>query len=363
VPIQLSNKDLAALTRASTILLNPFSYEDEYAWHRAACSAVQALVNADASSSAVPLGGKTVLGGEPEIIRVLEAIFPPPEWVSAALIVQRNRQMDVADWSDVFDVHKVRRSTFYNDVVRPHRLLAPIHVMENVAVGQLQASITVYYEDDLTASAHVSERKEKLRFLLPAFRAGIRAYTSFAHDRAAAAVLAEATRSGVLLCNTEGHILYANSSLERLLVGDPEGERVRREISRIATGVAMLMTRRPSTSEPTHHATSKVRTATAQYRISAVFMEDSWTGRGATVVVLVDPTETKGLSAKELAERFQLTAREIEVAQLVRQGLTSKQIAESLRLSVNTARRHVERILTKLDVHSRSGAVSKLTGN
>jgi DNA-binding CsgD family transcriptional regulator len=234
--------------------------------------------------------------------------------------------------------------------------------MDDVAAGQLPASITVYYEDELAASAHVNERKEKLRLLLPAFRAGIRAYTSLAHDRAAAAVLAEATRSGVLLCDTRGHVLYANSSFERLLVGDPEGERVRREISRIATGVAMLMTRRLSTSEPTHHATSKVRTATALYKISAVFMEGGWTGRGATVVVLVDPSATKGFSAKELAERFQLTAREIEVAQLVRQGLTSKQIAESLRLSVNTARRHVERILTKLDVHSRSAAVSKLAG-
>jgi hypothetical protein len=124
VPIRLSNKDLAALTRASTILVNPFSYEDEDAWQRAACSAVQALVDADASSSTVPLAGKPVLGGEPEIIRVLEVIFPPPEWVSDALIVQRNRQMNVADWSDVFDVHRVRRSAFYNDVVRPHRLLA-----------------------------------------------------------------------------------------------------------------------------------------------------------------------------------------------------------------------------------------------
>jgi DNA-binding NarL/FixJ family response regulator len=106
-----------------------------------------------------------------------------------------------------------------------------------------------------------------------------------------------------------------------------------------------------------------VRTATALYKISAVFMEGSWTGRGATVIVLVDPSATRGFSAEELAERFQLTAREIEVAQLVRQGLTSKQIAESLRLSVNTARRHVERILAKLDVHSRSAAMSKLAGD
>jgi DNA-binding CsgD family transcriptional regulator/PAS domain-containing protein len=362
MPVRLSNKDLAALTRASTILVNPFSYEDEAAWQRAACSAVQALVDADASSTAVPVGGKTQLGGEPEIVRVLELIFPPPEWVSDALVVQRDLRMNVADWSDVFDVSRVRRSAFYNDVVRPRRLLSPIHVMEDVALGHLPASITVYYENELAASAHVSERKEKLKLLLPAFRAGIRVYTSLAHNRAAALVLAETTQSGVLLCDTHGHVLYANSSFERLLLVDPERERVRREIVSVATGVARLMTRPASTSIGPIRASSKVRTATAQYKVSAVFMEESWTGRGATVVVLVDPTGTRGLDATELARHFGLTPREIEVAQLVRRGLSTKQIAELLNLSVNTARRHVERILAKLDVHSRSAAVSKLAG-
>jgi DNA-binding CsgD family transcriptional regulator/PAS domain-containing protein len=360
--VRLSSKDLSALTRASTILVNPFSYEDEDAWQRAACSAIQALVGADASSSVVPLAGKPVLGGEPEIIRLLELIFPPPEWVSDALIVQRDRRMNVADWSDVFDVRRVRRSEFYNDVVLPHRLLAPIHVMEDVAVGQLPASITVYYEDERAASGHARERKEKLRLLVPSFRAGIKAYTGFAYDRAAAAALAEATRSGVLLCDTKGRVLYANSSFERLLLDDPEREGVRREISRVATGVATLMTRRTSASVTAHRATVSVRTATAQYNISAVFMEDSWTGRGATVVVLVDPTGTRGLDARELATHFHLTPREIEVAQLLRQGLSSKQIAGSLGLSINTARRHVERVLAKLDVHTRAAAAARLSG-
>jgi DNA-binding NarL/FixJ family response regulator len=236
-------------------------------------------------------------------------------------------------------------------------------MMEDVALGQLPASITVYYENELAASAHVSERKEKLKLLLPAFRAGIRAYINLAQNRAAAVILAETTRSGVLLCDTKGNVLYANSSFKRLLVSDPEAERVRREISRVATGVATLMTRRTSTSVAVHRASSKVRTATAQYKISAVFMEESWTGGGAAIVVLVDPTTTRGLDAGELATRFGLTRREVEVAQLVRHGLSSRQVAEALHLSVNTARRHIERLLLKLNVHSRSAAVSKLAGD
>lgn len=49
-----------------------------------------------------------------------------------------------------------------------------------------------------------------------------------------------------------------------------------------------------------------------------------------------------------------LTAREYEVANLVAEGLTNRQIAESLVISRRTAETHVQQILTKLGVDSRT---------
>jgi len=49
-----------------------------------------------------------------------------------------------------------------------------------------------------------------------------------------------------------------------------------------------------------------------------------------------------------------LTRREEDVATLVARGLTSKQIAARLFISERTAETHVDRILTKLDFHSRA---------
>ena len=49
-----------------------------------------------------------------------------------------------------------------------------------------------------------------------------------------------------------------------------------------------------------------------------------------------------------------LTRREQEVATLVAQGMTNKQIAEQLTLSVRTAESHVERIRSKLGFHTRA---------
>ena len=52
-----------------------------------------------------------------------------------------------------------------------------------------------------------------------------------------------------------------------------------------------------------------------------------------------------------------LTRREREVAELIAEGLTNREIAERLYLSERTAQNHVHHILTKLDLTNRSQIV------
>jgi DNA-binding NarL/FixJ family response regulator len=52
-----------------------------------------------------------------------------------------------------------------------------------------------------------------------------------------------------------------------------------------------------------------------------------------------------------------LTKREVQVARLLGRGLTNREIAAELVISVRTVDRHVENILAKLDLRSR-GAVA-----
>ena len=54
-----------------------------------------------------------------------------------------------------------------------------------------------------------------------------------------------------------------------------------------------------------------------------------------------------------VAGRAPLTRRELEVAGLVAQGLTNREIASRLYLSERTAENHVQHILTKLDLPNR----------
>ena len=65
--------------------------------------------------------------------------------------------------------------------------------------------------------------------------------------------------------------------------------------------------------------------------------------------------------ARKLADRLSrpgLTPREIEVLQLMAQGLRNKEIAGQLGISDQTTQGHVKNILSKLGTHDRTGAVT-----
>jgi two-component system nitrate/nitrite response regulator NarL len=64
------------------------------------------------------------------------------------------------------------------------------------------------------------------------------------------------------------------------------------------------------------------------------------------------------LRARELGERAELTARELEVLRLVAEGLTSPQIAERLQIRSSTVKTHVQNVFEKLGVSDRASAVA-----
>jgi DNA-binding NarL/FixJ family response regulator len=54
-----------------------------------------------------------------------------------------------------------------------------------------------------------------------------------------------------------------------------------------------------------------------------------------------------------------LTARELQVLQLLAEGLSNKAIAQRLQISEHTAKFHVAAILGKLEAHTRTEAVTR----
>ena len=82
-------------------------------------------------------------------------------------------------------------------------------------------------------------------------------------------------------------------------------------------------------------------------------------GRG---LLVFDPGLAPGLPSRDrtaLAPVEDLTAREMEVLQLMAAGLANKAIAQQLAISEHTIKFHVNAILGKLDAHTRTEAVTR----
>ena len=73
-----------------------------------------------------------------------------------------------------------------------------------------------------------------------------------------------------------------------------------------------------------------------------------------TALALKYGTAGAAMSSPDQHEALSLTPRECEVAQLAVRGLTNRQIAETLVITEKAAANHLQRVLDKLDLHSRT---------
>jgi DNA-binding NarL/FixJ family response regulator len=82
----------------------------------------------------------------------------------------------------------------------------------------------------------------------------------------------------------------------------------------------------------------------------------------AIVAALMSRVQELSQTVKEIGtgapESVELTPRELEVLQLIEQGLTNQEIADRLVVEVGTVKNHVHSILQKLDVSSRHDAAA-----
>jgi DNA-binding CsgD family transcriptional regulator len=353
--IQFAKRDLAAFERASSALLSPFAFETTDAWRHAARLAVEEWIGGEGSSFTIFAGGVPVIAAPPYIAAALETIVPPPEWVVRGMTTRRQQLgLHVADWTEIYDLPTVRRSEFYNDVVRPSGILAPLQMVADTGLDRIPASIAIYSSDEKAAARCLARRKDLLHLLYPAYAAGMRTFLAFRHRQFALSRMAESTVLGVVFFDGSCRVRQENEYFQNLVAAEPDRARVRAEVARIARN-SLTLVRYPAVSEQC--TSDRIHTSSGCYRITAMVIDEQWSGDSTAVVAIVERVTRGAVAAARL------TPRELEIAQLVRAGMTTREIADCLAISVNTARRHVERILAKLDVHNRTAAAMKLFGS
>jgi len=89
------------------------------------------------------------------------------------------------------------------------------------------------------------------------------------------------------------------------------------------------------------------------------FQANSAAPGASLIALLFERNAANGVSLRQVAERFRLTAREQGVLELLLQGLTSKEIAAHMEISPNTVKSFLRLIMVKMGVSTRSGIVGK----
>ncbi len=85
-----------------------------------------------------------------------------------------------------------------------------------------------------------------------------------------------------------------------------------------------------------------------------------WTQKKAPIP-LADESIIQESSApfKQILEKRNFTLRELEVLELIAQGLSNQEIADKLFLSLNTVKTHASKVFAKLDAQRRTQAIQK----
>jgi len=79
--------------------------------------------------------------------------------------------------------------------------------------------------------------------------------------------------------------------------------------------------------------------------------------------VLLERNAAGSTGLTEISEQFNLTQRERETVELLLKGLTSKEIASRMKISVNTVKAFLRLVMVKMKVSNRSGIAGKVAGS
>jgi two-component system, NarL family, response regulator LiaR len=97
----------------------------------------------------------------------------------------------------------------------------------------------------------------------------------------------------------------------------------------------------------------------ATFAVLGIWLGLRLTGRRQTIVVKEIPVPAEGpfVLDERKREDLHITRRELEILELIAQGLSNREIAEKLFVSENTVKTHSSRVFDKLGARRRTQAV------
>jgi len=167
----------------------------------------------------------------------------------------------------------------------------------------------------------------------------------------------EALGAGVILSSEHGRVHFINSTARQYLA---EYLGVKRQMDRRLPDDVLLWMRSQQLPLGKIDDAPPIRSPLVYDREGKRLAMRLLSQPGMHLILMEEQRTAPG---SEAFASFGLTAREIEVLSWIARGKTNREIAAILEMRTATARKHVEHILTKLGVETRTAAAAVALGN
>ncbi len=184
--------------------------------------------------------------------------------------------------------------------------------------------------------------------------------------------LFEHVTDAVHVADCAGRAVYQNRRLVRIMDEEPEACRLFAVLDRVVSCLSSRAARQrhadrsySAAARALHSSTwCELRTGSALYRLHGTLVDSRSASSIITLAVVIVAARDGAAeaSAEHLHARYGLSPREVEVARLLADGLSTRELSAALHVSTHTARHHTENVLRKLRVRRRGEVGRRLRG-
>jgi DNA-binding CsgD family transcriptional regulator len=285
-----------------------------------------------------------------KILRAIEALMSPLEWGS--------QEVWLADClTRVRDARGLQGSS--GPLAVTDQLEELLH-LEGDEPGWLQAALAVAADipgvGGLRQGVAASEDSLPLMSMRCALAAGITTVQRLHDWQSTLGQVCEDVSAGMAILRSAGLGTVARNALwNELLDDEPERDRLLEVITRQAGHTA-------SSAGSLREDYGELELSGRTYRLITRRAPAGTLLPDAAVLVLLDRLGPELPTTREIRVTFGLRGREPQVALLAAEGLSNDAIAQRLQLSTHTVRHYLERVMSRLGLHSRKALALHLMG-
>lgn len=349
---RLSAADERALARVARLLEAPFDAPTIDEWRRRVNDALKSAIGADQAAFMLPVADHALLFSD-ELDPDVAAKYPdlqPPDLRDGRSIWQAALAQRIVTCRAIYgsDYAAYEASPYFREYAAPNRCHDVVAALGSLggATPHLLSGVQLW-RDDRARRRFGRRELTMLRRLDPALRTGIAMQIRFAEHRRSVIDVLDALGERAMLLDPGGRPLHCTEPLASLLADGPSALLLREAL-------------RAVTSKSANGTAASASTSAGEWRLRRCEVPAPMPSTPSLTLLVVERRRVMRLGVDALRAEFRLTPAEARVAVLLADGASNANVATALSIRPATARRHTEKVLTKLGIHRRSEVAAKV---